>query len=101
MSYRKPMPDSKSAREVVDHYFARSREQSDINDGEPWSDRDIADLRNHVAHGASLGETATFLCRAGTADEVALTATQLGLKWKKGARKRRPRNAGETQSPGG
>ena len=33
----------------------------DINDDEPWSETDIADLKNHVAQGASLEETATFL----------------------------------------
>jgi hypothetical protein len=61
MNYRKPMPDSKSAQEGMDHYFARSRpgDQSDINDGKPWSEMDIADLKNHVAHGASMDKTAT------------------------------------------
>jgi hypothetical protein len=42
----------------------------DINDSKEWSETDIADLKNHIAHGASLAETAEFLCRSGTAFEV-------------------------------
>ena len=34
----------------------------DIKDDEPWSEMDIVDLKNHVTRGASLEETATFLC---------------------------------------
>jgi hypothetical protein len=29
-------------------------ERLDINDGKEWSEMDIADLKNHVAQGASL-----------------------------------------------
>ena len=38
-----------------------------INDGKEWSEMDIANLKNHVAQGASLAETSEFLCRS---DEV-------------------------------
>ena len=55
----------------------------DINDDEPWSETDIADLKNHVAQGASLEETATFLCRSGTPFEIARKAKELGLTWKR------------------
>jgi hypothetical protein len=88
---RHPSPDSKAAQEGLGYYFKRARQtgRPDVSDGEPWSDMDIADLKNHVARGASLDETATFLCRAATADEVALKAKELGLKWKKIGRQRR------------
>jgi hypothetical protein len=62
----------------------------DIYDGKPWSDTDIEDLKNHVAHGASLDETAAFLCRAGTPFEVATKAKALGLKWQTGGSRRKP-----------
>jgi hypothetical protein len=51
----------------------------DVNDGEPWSEEDIRDLENHVRNGASLEETAEFLCRAGTVEAVAEKAKELGL----------------------
>ncbi len=58
----------------------------DIYDGSPWSASDIEDLKGHVAHGASLEETAAFLCRAGTPVEVAAKAKELGLNGKRAAR---------------
>lgn len=56
----------------------------DRNDGKPWSDMDLFDLRNHVERGASLEVTATFLCRSGTKHEVAAKAKELGLTWRDG-----------------
>jgi hypothetical protein len=47
-------------------------------------------LKGHVAHGASLEETAAFLCRAGTPLEVAAKAKELGLKWQAGGTRRKP-----------
>jgi hypothetical protein len=41
-------------------------ERLDINDAKEWSEMDIADLKNHVAQGASLAETSEFLCRSDT-----------------------------------
>jgi hypothetical protein len=49
----------------------------DIKDDEPWSEMDIADLKNHVAQGATLEETATFLCRYCTPFQVAQKAKEL------------------------
>jgi hypothetical protein len=46
----------------------------DINDGEPWSEMDIADLKNEVARGATLVEAARFLCRTGSLFDVAMKA---------------------------
>jgi len=51
----------------------------DVNDGQPWSEEDIRDLENHIRQGASLEETAEFLCRCGTVEAVAEKAKQLGL----------------------
>jgi len=55
----------------------------DANDGKPWSKMDIADLQNHVRQGFTLSETAAFLCRAGTMDEVARKASELGLTFQR------------------
>ena len=35
----------------------------DANSGEPWSEMDISDLTNEIAHGRTMAETASFLCR--------------------------------------
>ena len=61
----------------------------DINDGKPWSEMDIDDLKASIAHGATLEEGASFLCRAGTSLEVAEKAKELGLSWQTGGRKRK------------
>jgi hypothetical protein len=58
--------------------------------GAHWSASDLEDLKGHVAHGASLEETAAFLCRAGTPFEVAAKAKELGLKWQAGGTRRKP-----------
>ena len=62
----------------------------DIYDDAPWTEMAIEDLKNHVAHGASLEETASFLCRAGTPMDVAVKAKALGLKWQMGGKPRKP-----------
>ena len=36
----------------------------DANSGKPWSKMDISDLRNEIAHGRTVAQTASFL--AGT-----------------------------------
>jgi hypothetical protein len=35
----------------------------DANSGEPWSEMDISDLTNEIAHGGTVAQTARFLCR--------------------------------------
>ena len=35
----------------------------DANSGEPWSELDISDLTNEIAHGRTVAQTASFLCR--------------------------------------
>ena len=64
-------------------------ERLDINDVKEWSEMDIWDLKNHVAHGATLEETAEFLCRGDTF-EVARKAKELGLTWQRGGRRCAP-----------
>jgi hypothetical protein len=49
----------------------------DANSGEPWSEMDISDLTNEIAHGRTVEETASFLCR--DVDEVREKMKQLGL----------------------
>jgi hypothetical protein len=51
----------------------------DTNDGKPWSEMDLLDLRNSLAYGNSIEEVAGFLCRAGTVEEVKRKAEELGL----------------------
>jgi hypothetical protein len=67
----------------------------DIYDNAPWSETDIEDLKNHVAHGVSLEETAAFLCRGGTLFEVAAKAKELGLRWQTGGVPRKPKPPGD------
>ena len=54
-----------------------STEPMDANSGEPWSEADISDLKNELAHGRTVAETASFLCR--DEDEVRQKAKELGL----------------------
>jgi hypothetical protein len=54
-----------------------STEPMDANSGEPWSEMDINDLTNELAHGRTMAETASFLCR--DEDEVRQKAKELGL----------------------
>jgi hypothetical protein len=49
----------------------------DANSGEPWSEADISDLTNEIAHGRTMAQTASFLCR--DLDEVRQKAKELGL----------------------
>jgi hypothetical protein len=51
----------------------------DANDGKPWSEMDLFDLRDGLAYGGSIEEAAGFLCRAGTVEEVRRKAEELGL----------------------
>ena len=49
----------------------------DANSGEPWSEMDISDLTNEIAHGRTMAEIASFLCR--DEEEVRQRAKELGL----------------------
>jgi hypothetical protein len=51
----------------------------DVNDGKPWSEMDLFDLRNSLAYGRSVEEVAAFLGRSGTVEDVRRKAEELGL----------------------
>ena len=53
------------------------RDAASVNDGEPWSDMDIAELKNAIEYGETIAEAAEFLCRS--TEEVAIKAKDLGL----------------------
>jgi hypothetical protein len=48
----------------------------DANSGSPWSKMDVSDLRNEIAHGRTVTQIASFLCR--DEDEVREKITELG-----------------------
>jgi hypothetical protein len=48
----------------------------DTNDGKPWSEMDLFDLRNSLAYGRSIEEVAGFLCRSGTVEDVRRIASR-------------------------
>jgi hypothetical protein len=56
----------------------------------PVSEMDISDLSIEIAHGRTMAETASFLCR--DEDEVRQKARKLGLV--DGPRKEKPRRSG-------
>jgi hypothetical protein len=49
----------------------------DANSGKPWSKMDISELKNEIAHGRTVAQTASFLCR--DEDEVREKMKELGL----------------------
>ena len=49
----------------------------DANSGAPWSKMDISDLRNEIAHGRTVAQIASFLCR--DEDETREKVKELGL----------------------
>lgn len=57
---------------------------ADLNDGKPWSDMDLFDLRNCAERGYTVRDAAEFLCRSGTPDEVAAKAREIGVELKIG-----------------
>jgi hypothetical protein len=48
-----------------------------LNEGKPWSEMDLADLRNSLAHGRSIEDIADFLCRS--VEEVRVKVAELKL----------------------
>jgi hypothetical protein len=49
----------------------------DIYDGAPWTEMDIEDLKDAIAHGITVQDAAQFLCRSGTVEEVARKCREL------------------------
>jgi hypothetical protein len=58
---------------------AKMNEDRDLNDGKPWSEMDIEDLRHAVENNWTIEDTARFLCRITAVDEVEAKAKELGL----------------------
>ena len=54
----------------------------DMNDGELWSEMDLTDLKNSLAHGDTIEQAAVFLCRSSTIDEVRRKVEELGLQYR-------------------
>jgi hypothetical protein len=50
----------------------------DVNDGKPWSEVDLFDLRNSLAYGRSIEEVAGFLCRSGTVEKSSVRPKNWG-----------------------
>ena len=61
----------------------------DANSGKSWSKMDVSDLRNEIAHGWTVAQTASFLCR--DEDEVREKMKELGLVER--PRKEKPRRS--------
>jgi hypothetical protein len=57
--------------------------KTDIFDGEPWTEMDIAHLSAALGSGDTIEKAARFLRRSGTVDEVRRKAEELGLTYKK------------------
>lgn len=55
-------------------------EPRDLNDGKPWSEMDIRDLRSALEHGDTIEAAARHLCRATNVAEVEAKARELGLE---------------------
>jgi hypothetical protein len=53
------------------------RDRVNINDGKPWSEKDVFDLRSAIWLGETIEQAADFLCRSD--EEVAAKAKELGL----------------------
>jgi hypothetical protein len=71
----------------------------DTNDGKQWSEADITDLKNSLAHGTSIEETAGFLGRSGSVEDVIKKANELGLKFERRTTEARKPYRGSTTLP--
>jgi hypothetical protein len=56
-----------------------AQDKIDANDGEPWSEMDLEDLKASLASGSTIEEAAVHLCRSGTLADVIAKANELGL----------------------
>jgi hypothetical protein len=62
-----------------------------INSGQPWSEGDLWDLRDSLAHGCTAEEVADFLCR---------DLMKLSKRWRNSALRRAPAKKGPKTSGG-
>ena len=50
---------------TAEPFVTRGREEPlSVNDGKPWSEMDLFDLKNSLAQGTLVEEIADFLCRS-------------------------------------
>jgi hypothetical protein len=76
-------PESRRERATVNAAVAdgaRSADSADIYDGAPWTEEDIKEIRNAIAHGSTIEDIAELICRSGSIDDVERKAKELGLK---------------------
>ena len=78
-----------------------TRGQIDANDGNPWSEMDLWDLKNSLAYGELIEEVAVFLCRSGATDEVRRKADELSLQYRSLGLEHRGERLPLRQSAGG
>jgi hypothetical protein len=53
------------------------------NDGKPWSENDLQDLKVSIEAGLTVAETATALSREGTIEDVLKTAKAHGWEFRR------------------
>jgi hypothetical protein len=53
------------------------------NDGEPWSEDDLQDLKVSIEAGLTVAETATALCREGSIEDVIKTSKAHGWEFRR------------------
>ena len=70
-----------------------------LNSGKPWSEMDLFDLRNSLAHGERVREVADFLCRDEA--EVRDKMIELGLVEGDSKQSQPPLVANPDEVPGG
>jgi hypothetical protein len=68
---------------------------ADENDGRPWSESDLDDLKASIESGASLAQTATLLSREGSLEDILRTAEAHGWKFQKLDGVSRPKRSAE------
>ena len=52
------------------------------NDGKPWSEQDLQDLKASIEAGLTVAETATALSREGSIEDVIKTSTAHGWEFR-------------------
>jgi hypothetical protein len=61
-------PESRRERATVNAAVrngVRSAVSSDVYDGAPWTEEDIEEIKNAIAHGSTIEDIAELICRSG------------------------------------
>ncbi len=56
---------------------------ADANDGQPWTEQDLKDLKACIDSGLTVAQTATALSREGTIEEILEVAREHGWAFQK------------------